>query len=103
MVQYFGRHAMEAVLFHPQFCKMLINYCKRNPVIGPMSAIDTKLGFFNKTQQSRFGLPHSRYQGEFAPVDHVIDPKLGTTVDHDGRTAQRLKSGDADLYKLVNI
>lgn len=103
MVQYFGRHAMEAVLFHPQFCKMLINYCKRNPVIGPMSAIDTKLGFFNKTQQSRFGLPHSRYQGEFAPVDHVIDPKLGTTVDHDGRTAQRLKSGDADLFKLVNI
>ena len=77
---------------------MLINPLARTTIMAPLLEANR-----NKTQQSRFGLPHSRYQGEFAPVDHVIDPKLGTTVDHDGRTAQRLKSGDADLFKLVNI
>lgn len=102
MVQFFGRHAMEAVLFHPHFCKILINHCNHNPVTGPMLLIDTKLGYFAKRQQSRYALPHARYQGKLAPVDHVIDPKLGTTVDHDGRTTERLEK-DGDLFRLVNI
>lgn len=102
-VQFFGQHAMEAVMFHPRFAKRLINYCDKNEVSGPMQLVDQLLGFFKKGTQSRHALPHARYQGMLAPVKSVIDPSLGNTVNHDGQTADRLKTGDADLFKLVDI
>ena len=101
-VQFFGQHSMEAVMFHPRFAKILVKYCQNNPVTGPMSTVDRLLGYFNKDKQSRFGRPHARHQGPFAPVKSVIDPELGTTVEHDGTTADRLKD-DADLFKMVKI
>jgi hypothetical protein len=101
-VQFFGQHAMEAVMFHPRFANMLVNYCQNNPVTGPMSTVDKLLGYFNKDKQSRFGRPHARHQGPEAPVKSVIDPNLGTTVDHDGTTADRLAK-DGDLFKIVNL
>jgi hypothetical protein len=101
-VQFFGQHAMEAVMFHPRFARRLVDYCQNNPVTGPMSTVDMLLGYFNKDKQSRFGRPHARYQGPFAPVKSVIDPELGTTVQHDGTTADRLKE-DRDLFKIVKL
>lgn len=102
-VQFLGQHAMEAVMFHPKFAKRLMHYCDNNKVSGPMQLVDTLVGFFNKGAQSRYALPHARYIGRHAPVKSVIDPNLGNTVDHDGQTADRLKSGDADLFKIVNL
>jgi len=101
-VQFFGQHAMEAVMFHPQFAKRIVNYCENNAVSGPMQLVDSLLGYFNKGSQSRHALPHARYMGQMAPVKSVIDPKIGTTVDHDGSTADRLKK-DADLFKIVDL
>lgn len=101
-VQFFGQHAMEAVMIHPRFARRLMNYCAENPVTGPMSLVDQLLGFFNKGAQSRFALPHARYMGKLAPVRSVINPEYGTTVDHDGTTADRLKK-DGDLFKIVNF
>jgi len=103
MVQFFGQHSMEAVMYHPSFCRLLINYCNSNPVSGPMNLVDELLGFFKKGTQSRHALPHARYQGKLAPVKSVIDPNVGTTVDHFGSTLDRLESGDADLFKLVSL
>lgn len=102
-LQFFGQHSMEAVMFHPRFARRLVEYCKRNHVSGPMQLVDTLLGYFKKGEQSRYSLPHARFQGPFAPVKSVIDPSLGNTVQHDGTTADRLKTGDADLFKIVNV
>lgn len=101
-VQFFGQHAMEAVMFHPDFAKRIVDYCSRNEVSGPMQLVDTLVGYFNKGTQSRHALPHSRYMGPMAPVQSVIDPKIGTTVDHEGTTADRLKK-DGDLFRIVDI
>lgn len=98
-VQFFGQHAMEAVMFHPRFAERLINWCGKREVTGPMQLVDTLVGYFNKGQQSRFGIPHARYMGTQAPVKSVINPKLGTTVAHDGTTADRLEK-DADLFLI---
>ena len=102
MVQYFGQHSMEAVLYHPQFCNRLVNHCAENAVTGPMNLVDNLLGFTRIGEQSRYATPHARYQGQAAPVKSVLDPYIGTTVDHDGSTADRLNK-DADLFKLVDI
>lgn len=101
-VQFFGQHAMEAVMFHPRFAKRLIKYCEKNPVSGPMQLVDQLVGYFHKGEQSRRALPHARYMGPLAPVRSVIDPNIGTTVDHDGSTADRLKR-DGDLFKIVDV
>lgn len=103
MVQFFGQHSMEAVMYHPEFCRRLIKYCNEYPVSGPMLLVDSLLGYFNAAKQSRHALPHARYQGKRAPVKSVIDPDIGTTVDHEGSTADRLESGDADLFKIVKL
>lgn len=103
MVQYFGQHSMEAVMYHPNFCKMVVDYCSKNKVSGPMQLIDQLLGYFNKGTQSRHGIPHARYQGRLSPVKSVIDPNIGTTVDHEGSTLDRLKTGDGNLFRLVNL
>lgn len=102
-VQFFGQHAMEAVMFHPRFAKRLMAYCDRREVSGPMQLVDTLVGYFKKQSQSRHALPHSRYMGMFSPVKSVIDPNLGNTVNHIGQTADRLESGDADLFKIVDL
>ena len=101
-VQFFGQHAMEAVMFHPRFAKRLMNRIAKNKVSGPMQLVDELTGYFNKGKQSRFALPHARYMGPHAPVRSVIDPKVGTTVGHDGTTADRLKD-DADLFKIIDL
>jgi hypothetical protein len=101
-VQFFGQHAMEAVMFHPRFSNRLINYCANREVSGPMTLVDNLLGYFNKGTQSRTGRPHARYMGLDAPVRSVIDPAIGTTVAHDGTTADRL-SYDRDLFKIVSL
>ena len=103
MVQFFGQHSMEAVMYHPKFAKILVDYCSKNEISGPMQLVDQLLGYFNKGTQSRHGLPHARYQGKGAPVRSVIDPNIGTTVDHDGSTLDRLKTGDADLFNIVDL
>ena len=102
-VQFFGQHSMEAVMYHPAFCTQLLKYCAQNEVTGPMNLVDNLLGFFKKGSQSRHALPHARYQGKFAPVRSVIDPNLGTSVDHDGSTLDRLKMGDDDLFEIVDL
>lgn len=100
-VQFLGQHSMEAVLYHPRFARRLMRYCEARPVSGPMQLVDTLVGYLNKGQQSRFALPHARYMGPFAPVKSVIDPNLGTTVNHDGTTADRLVK-DGDLFKIID-
>lgn len=102
-VQFLGQHSMEAVMYHPTFAKILVDHCSKNKISGPMKLVDELLGYFNKGAQSRHALPHARYQGKLAPVKSVIDPKIGTTVDHNGSTLDRLKSGDADLFNIVNL
>jgi hypothetical protein len=101
-LQFFGQHAMEAVMFHPRFAKRLMNRTANSKVSGPMQLVDELTGYFNKGKQSRFALPHARYMGPQAPVKSVIDPKVGTTVGHDGTTADRLKD-DADLFKIIDL
>lgn len=102
-VQFFGQHAMEAVMFHPHFAKRILNHVAKHPVSGPMTLVDGLLGYFRRTEQSRFGVPHARYMGKDAPVHSLIDPNLGTTVAHPGgTTADRLKK-DKDLFRLVNL
>jgi hypothetical protein len=103
LVQFFGQHSMEAVMYHPNMCARLLKYCANNEVTGPMNLVDKLLGYFRIGQQSRYGLPHARYQGRFAPVRSVIDPDLGTTVDHDGSTLDRLAKGDGDLFDIVKF
>jgi len=101
-VQFFGQHAMEAVMFHPSFAKRLVYHCDENLVTGPMTLVDGLLGYFNRTEQSRHGRPHARYMGKYSPVKSVIDPQLGTTVQHDGTTADRLRK-DGDLFKVASV
>lgn len=101
-VQFFGQHAMEAVMINPNFAEKLLSVCKRKPVTGPMTLVDTILGFFNKRTQSRDALPHARYMGKYAPVRTVIDPSLGTTVQHDKSTADRLAE-ERELFRVVDI
>ena len=103
-VQFFGQHAMEAVMFHPKFAKRLMRHTEKSAVTGPMSLVDMMLGFFNKDQQSRYGIPHARFQGKYAPVRSVFDPNLGNTVHHEKKSLeQRIKDGDADLFKIVEL
>jgi hypothetical protein len=101
-VQFLGQHAMEAVMFHPRFAKRIVRYCENNEVTGPMQLVDGLLGYFNRGEQSRYGRPHARYMGPNAPVRSVIDPLIGTTVQHDGTTVDRLEK-DRDLFEIVNI
>jgi hypothetical protein len=102
-VQYFGQHAMEAIMLHPRFAQVLMRYHSRKEVSGPMNTFDVLLGY--KALQSRVGRPHARYLGPMAPVKHVIDPNLGTSVKHpEGRTTvNRLSEGDADLFKIIDL
>ena len=102
-VQFFGQHAMEAVMFHPEFCKKLISHVENHRISGPMTLVDGLLGYFNIKEQSRYGLPHARYMGKSAPVHSVIDPTIGTTVMHPGgTTVDRLKK-DADLFRVIPL
>lgn len=103
MVQFFGQHSMEAVMYHPRFARRLLDHCSNKEVTGPMLLVDTLLGFFKVGTQSRHNLPHARYQGKLSPVKSVIDPLLGTTVDHEGSTMDRLNKGDADLFRIINL
>ena len=101
--QFYGQHSMEAVMYHPNFCRVLINYCTKNNVSGPMSLVDNILGYFNRGEQSRYAKPHARWMGPDAPVKSVIDPKLGSLVQHgSGTTADRLKK-DGDLFKQIDV
>ena len=106
-VQYFGQHSMEAVMYHPAFAKLLCDYCEDPDkiVTGPMKLVDSLLGLFNLGAQSRYGWPHARYQGKMAPVKTILDPERGTSIRHnDGRTTvDRIKRGDEDLFKIVNL
>jgi len=102
-VQFFGQHAMEAVMFHPHFAKRILNHVARHPVSGPMTLVDGLLGYFHRQEQSRYGIPHARYMGKHAPVHSLIDPNIGTTVQHpSGTTVDRLKK-DKDLFRLVDL
>lgn len=103
MVQYFGQHSMEAVMYHPSFAERILKHCENNEVTGPMLLVDTLLGFFKVGSQSRHNLPHARYQGRFSPVQSIIDPNIGTTVDHNGSTLDRLNNGDGDLFRIVDL
>tara|TARA_R110000868_G_scaffold886_8_gene6764 strand:- start:1062 stop:1697 length:636 start_codon:yes stop_codon:yes gene_type:complete len=102
-VQFFGQHAMEAVLYHPRFAKRLMRHTMSNEVSGPMMLVDQLVGYFNKGTQSRHALPHARYMGKHAPVRSVLDPNVGTTVSHgDMSTADRL-AVDRDLFKIIDL
>ena len=102
-VQFLGQHAMEAVLYTPEFCKNLVIEAGIQEIkFGPMSFVDKMLGYFNKTEQSRYGIPHARYQGKYAPVKSVIDPNIGNTITHDSNIKERLKK-DADLFLTVDL
>lgn len=101
-VTFYGQHSMEAVMYHPRFADRLIRYCNNNPVQGPMNLVDKLVGYLNPGTQSRHARPHARFIGKQAPVRSVLDPNLGTSVDHDGSTADRLKK-DADLFKIVDL
>ena len=102
-VQFFGQHAMEAVMFHPNFCNRILDHVSKFPVSGPMTLVDGLLGYFNRGEQSRYGIPHARYMGKLAPVHSVIDATLGTTVTHpSGTTVDRLKK-DSDLFRLESV
>lgn len=102
-VQFFGQHAMEAVMYSPLFCRRLIDHCSKNEVIGPMNCVDGLLGYFKRNEQSRHALPHARYQGQRAPVVSVIDSRLGTTVEHAGMTTLDRLKDDADLFRVVDL
>lgn len=102
-VQFFGQHAMEAVMFHPRFAKRLMKHCSKNAVTGPMSLVDGLLGYFNRLSQSRHALPHARYMGRLAPVKSVLDPNIGNTIDHSETVVDRVRNGDGDLFKLIDL
>ena len=102
-VQFLGQHAMEAVMYHPKFCqRLVVEAGKSNISYGPMSFVDRLLGYFNKNEQSRYGIPHARYQGPKAPVKSVIDPNIGNTINHDSDIKDRLKK-DRDLFVEINL
>jgi hypothetical protein len=104
MVQFFGQHAMEAVMFHPDFCHMLVKHLAIHPMdSGPMALVDTMLGYFNIREQSRYGLPHARYQGKNAPVKSVLDPTVGNTVKHKQTVVDRVQNGDGDLFYIIDL
>jgi len=102
-VQFFGQHAMEAVMYTPEFCKRLVREAGNREIrYGPMSHVDNLLGYFKLKEQSRYGIPHARYQGVKAPVRSVIDPSIGNTINHDSDIKDRLKK-DKDLFELINL
>ncbi len=101
-VTFFGQHSMEAVMYHPGFARRLVEHCLDNKVTGPMNLVDMMVGYFNKGRQSRHALPHARFMGPHAPVKSVLDPKIGTSVEHDGTTADRAIK-DKDLFKIVDL
>ena len=107
-VQFFGQHAMEAVMYHPKFAQRIIAHCQGDHwVTGPMKLVDALLGYFNPGAQSRYGLPHARYQGKLAPVRSVIDDRYGTTVKHfNGSTTLNRVVGngkDRDLFEMIDL
>lgn len=101
-VTFFGQHSMEAVMYHPKFAKVLVDYCVSEKVTGPMSAVDRLLGYTRPGEQSRYARPHARFIGPAAPVKSVLDPKLGTSVEHDGTTADRAEK-DHDLFIIKDL
>ena len=102
-VQYFGQHAMEAVMYHPDFAKDLVLQHQKQSVVGPMNTVDNLVGY-NAKPQARHAWPHARFLGPQAPVRSVIDPTIGTTVMHHNLTHQRVtEEGEADLFKVVRI
>lgn len=108
-VQYMGEHAMEAVMFHPEFCEKIMKYTSDKSVTGPMHTVDTILGHTMAGKHNN-ALPHARLLGPEAPVRSVIDPTLGTTVDHPnmqtgmGSTADRVTVGkDQHQFKIVRL
>ena len=106
MVQFFGQHAMEAVMYHPAFAKKLVDLAgKTNVDKGPMGFVDTYLGFFSKNRQSRYGDPHARYQGMSAPVKSVLDLNMGNTVRHPEKETivDRANRIDKDLFVIVDL
>lgn len=105
-VQFFGQHAMEAVMYHPDFCDIIVQHCQGDHwVTGPMKLVDALLGYFNPGAQSRYGIPHARYQGRLAPVKSCIDERYGTTVKHfnGSTTADRVKGADRELFKMIDL
>lgn len=114
MVQFYGQHAMEAVLYHPTFAKMLVSRITENFVeglgnrvveSGPMATVDGLLGYTKMHRQSKFALPHVRMLGKLSPVKSLIDPERGTSVNHQvGYTVKRLMvEKDRELFKLVDL
>lgn len=101
---FFGQHSMEAVMYHPHFANRLVQHIEKgHKVTGPMALVDMLIGYSRPGTQSRHALPHTRFLGKLAPVRSVLDPRLGTSVDHSGKsTADRLKN-DADLFKIVDV
>ena len=103
MVQFFGQHAMEAVMINPRFARRVVSYCAQAAVSGPMNLFDHLLGYSRRSQQSRFAMPHARFQGYEAPVKSIIDPKLGTTVAHPGGLTSEFMMQNADLFIQVDL
>jgi len=104
-IQFFGQHAMEAVLFNPSFARELILKLQTQSIAeGPMAFVDRNLGYFNKGTQSLHGRPHARWMGKDAPVKSVLDPELGNTVAHVEPILDRIKDPvQRDLFKITQL
>lgn len=107
-VQYLGEHAMEAVMFHPKFCEILMQRTKKQSTCGPMNFVHQALGLIGMGHQ--FSLPHAFCAGPHAPVRSVIDLELGTTVEHPNyggkvtSTLDQLANGENHhKFKIVRL
>lgn len=99
---YFGQHSMEAVMYQPDFCRYLLRYLENNPVSGPMTMMDKVLSP-DRMQQSKYARPHTRYLGPHAPVRCVIDPNVGTSLDHGTKGKTSSRKLDPALWRIIDL
>lgn len=111
-MQYLGQHCMEAVLYNPWWAKEMCHLAETiEDLRGPFGMVEHFLGIpvqgvRNSRRYgllSRYGVPHARFLGPGAPVKHVIIPELGSTLQHKGKTSDRIDGDQADLFKIVPL
>lgn len=81
-ITYFGQHAMEAVLFRPEFCEKILDFISENSIsASPFQLMEFVNGIY-APYRSEISVPTASFIGINSPVKCVMDPDHGNTIVH---------------------
>jgi len=81
-ITYFGQHAMEAVLYRPEFCEKVLYFLSQNQTSASPLAVMEFVNGIGHQYRSNISAPTASFIGVNSPVKCVMDADHGNTIVH---------------------